>query len=75
MPLFHRKKAPAPIPYDPEKQEPAVRRSICTGEATAGFLDRETGKFQDYMLIDGQKGLEDFSRSVGVKAEEIKTIY
>ncbi len=30
MPLFH-KKSPPPFPYDPDTQEVAVRRSICTG--------------------------------------------
>ena len=75
MGLFHRKKTAPVIPYDPARQEPAVRRSICTGEATAGFVDRETGKFQDYMLLLGRKELEEFSRSVGVRPEEIKTIY
>ncbi|MBQ2957088.1 MAG: aspartate dehydrogenase [Clostridia bacterium] len=61
------------IQYDPVRQEPAVRRSICTGEMTVGFIDRETGKFQDLMKVNGQKGLDDFCREIGAK--EIKTIY
>jgi len=71
MPLF-RKKPVAKIAYDPKTQEPAVRRSICTGEMTVGFIDKASGKFQDLMLVDSQ-GLEDFRRQVG--ADEIKTIY
>ena len=39
MPLFHKKEKP--LPFDPERQEPAVRRSICTGEMTLGFVDRQ----------------------------------
>ena len=74
MPLF-RKKDPPPIPYDPAVQEPAVRRSICTGEMTGGFLDRNTGKFQDYMLLDGQKELEAFCKGTGVAPEDVKTVY
>ena len=71
MALF-RKKTPV-IKYDPATQQPAVRRSICTGEMTVGFIDRQTGKFTDLMRVEGQKGLEDFMRDIG--ATEIKTIY
>ena len=71
MPLFH-KKQPAPLPYDPNAQEPAVRRSICTGEMTVGFIDKATGKFHDLMLVDEQ-GLEEFKRRTG--CENPKTIY
>lgn len=71
MPLF-RKKTFLRFAYDPNTQEPAVRRSICTGEMTVGFIDKATGKFHDLMMVDSQ-GLEDFCRQVGVT--EIKTIY
>lgn len=71
MPLFH-KKPVAKIAYDPKTQEPAVRRSICTGEMTVGFIDKASGKFHDLMLVDSQ-GLKDFRRQVG--ADEIRTIY
>ena len=56
MSLF-RKKPPA-IKYDPATQQPAVRRSICTGEMTVGFIDRATGRFTDLMRVDGQHELE-----------------
>ena len=71
MPLF--KKKPAPPAYDPEVQEPAVRKSICTGEMTVGFIDKKSGKFQDLMRVDDQAALEDFCRSIGT--DKIKTIY
>ncbi len=71
MPLF-RKKPVSTISYDPKTQEPAVRRSICTGEMTVGFIDKATGKFHDLMLVDNQ-GLAEFCRQIG--AEEIRTIY
>ena len=44
MPFFKKKTLP-PLPYDPETQEPAVRRSICTGEMTVGFIDKATVPF------------------------------
>lgn len=71
MSLF-RKKDP-PIPYDPALQEPAVRRSICTGEMTVGFVDRQTGRFHDYMCVRTPEELEAFCRRVGVR--DIRTIY
>ncbi|MBO4885426.1 MAG: aspartate dehydrogenase [Clostridia bacterium] len=66
------KKVPA-VSYDPATQEPAVRRSICTGEMTVGFIDRRTGQFHDLRRVDGPKELEEFRKSVG--GAEIKTIY
>ena len=62
-----------PLPYDPARQEPAVRRSICTGEMTVGFLDRDTGKFHEYMLVRTREELEEFRRAAGVT--DIRTIY
>ena len=50
-----------------------MRRSICTGEMTVGLIDKETGKFQELMRVNGQKGLEAFCAEIGVK--EIRTIY
>ena len=70
MSLFKRRRVE--IQFDPDTQIPAVRKSICTGEMTVGFIDRATGKFTDLMCVD-QRGLEAFMRDVG--AEEIKTIY
>ena len=74
MKLF-RKKQPEKIPYDPEKQEPAVRRSICTGEMTLGFVDRESGRFLDYALARNQEELEAFCRGVGIDADRLRTVY
>ncbi len=70
MSLFRKKKCD--IPFDPKTQQAAVRRSICTGEMTVGFIDKATGKFHDLMMVDAQ-GLEDFRRQTGV--DEVKTVY
>ena len=70
---FFRKTAEQPIAYDSQKQEPVVRKSICTGEMTAGFVDRVTGQFQDYMRLADRAALEDFCRRTGVS--EVRTIY
>ncbi len=73
MSIFNRKPKQPAIAYDPETQQPAVRRSICTGEMTAGFIDRQTGRFTDLMRLDGREGLEQFKRDIGT--EEVKEIY
>ena len=75
MPLFQRRKKQSRIPYDPATQEPAVRRSICTGEMTVGFINRETGKFHEYELAPDQAALEAFCREVGVEVAKLRTIY
>ena len=73
MPLFRRKRRMPEFHYDPETQEPAVLRSICTGEMTIGFIDRASGRFVDLMKAEDQAALEDFMAQIGV--DEIKTIY
>ena len=74
MSLFRKNSTPK-IPYDPAVQQPAVRQSICTGEMTVGFVNRRTGKFQEYQLARDQKELDAFCQSVGIEPDQIKTIY
>ena len=68
-----RSKWELPVAYDPERQEPAVRKSICTGEMTLGLLDGKTGYFMELIRADSQRDLDEFCRRTGVK--ELKTIY
>ena len=62
-------------PYDPEKQMPVIRASICTGEQVAGFKDRESGKFEEAMLIRGEGDLQEFCSRYGVNKEDIKKVW
>lgn len=39
------------VSFDPKKQEPVIRCSICTGEMVAGFKDKEDGHFTEVMLL------------------------
>ena len=71
MRLFHRSKEPK---YDAELYQPVIKKSICTGEAAAGFVDRATGHFSEVMLICTEKDLETFQKKYGV-TEPIKTIW
>ena len=43
--------------YDRENDKPVLKCSICNGEQVAGFKNIHTGKFQEVMLIRGQKDL------------------
>lgn len=47
---FFRKTKPKKKTYDSEHLEPVIRKSICTGEETAGFRDKTTGQFREAML-------------------------
>ena len=70
--MFGKKKNSVPS-YDKEHEVPALKSSICTGEQTAGFLDLETNKFRDVMLIKSPADLEVFKHTYGV--DELKKIY
>ncbi len=72
MSFFSKKKTMPAFTFDPAAQEPAVRKSICTGEMTVGYVDKATDKFHDLMMVDRQ-GLEDFKRQAGV--ESLREIY
>ncbi len=75
MNLFHRKKTPQPIPCPPEQFEPVLRSSICTGEMTACFRDRGTGKLKEIMVIRSPKDLADFGKEYGVDVSKMRTVY
>ena len=61
--------------FDRNSQVPVIRSSICTGEKTAGFKDRDTGKFVDICCIRSNKDLEEFMKTYGILREEIRTEY
>ena len=69
MSIFRKKKK---VEYDSEKQMPALKTSICTGEKVAGFIDIDTGKF--HMLIKGSQDLVEFCDSCNVQIDDLKKI-
>ncbi len=75
MALFHRKPKPAPRPaFDPERYTPVIRCSICTGEKSAGFRDKETGRTEEIMLIRDENDLKAFREQYGITGE-IREVY
>ena len=73
MGLFSRKKE-TPLQFPPERFEPVLRCSICTGEQVACMRERETGKLREIMLIRSEADLESFRRTYGVSGE-IRRVY
>ena len=53
---------------------PAVRKSICTGEMTFGYLDAQE-KFHEIQLVRTQDELVRICREYGVSSEGLKTVY
>ncbi len=75
MALFHKKAKPVSRPrFDPERYTPVIRCSICTGEMSAGFRDRETGKTEEIMLIRDDRDLAAFREQYGIEGE-IQKVY
>ena len=72
--LFGRSSKQPPVRYDPAKQKPAIRSSICSGEKVAGFIDTDTGRFTEVVMIPDGKALEAFKRQYGIQGE-IETVY
>ncbi|RKM54524.1 aspartate dehydrogenase [Butyrivibrio sp. X503] len=56
--------------YNPTKEKPIIRASICTGEQVAGFKDLVTGQFHEIMLICSDKDVEDFKKTYGIEKVE-----
>lgn len=63
------------ISYDPSTQEPAIRKSICTGETTVGFRDLKTGHFTDIRKVNSPAETDQFCRELGISREDLKTIW
>lgn len=54
------------VPYDPERQSPVLKCSICTGERIAGFKDIETGHITEVMVIRSDDDLRYFRKHYGI---------
>lgn len=73
LPFFGKKKT-APASPVPEGGTPAIRCSICTGEQVAGFRRKDSGRFEEVMLIRSPEDLARFRSRYGITGE-IEKIY
>ena len=55
--------------YDPDIKKPVIRASICNGEQVAGFLNLQTGAFEEIMLIRDEEDLDLFRKEYGIMGE------
>ncbi len=66
--LFSKKSTQRPAyDYNPEKEKPIIRASICNGEQVAGFKNLETGEFHEVMLIRDSNDLAEFKQVYGIE--------
>ena len=72
--LFRKKNPAVQRGYDAEQLTPAIRCSICTGEQVAGFRHRDSGRFEEVLLIRGEEDLQAFRERYGITGE-IEKIY
>ena len=74
--FFHRssREAAPPEGYDAERLTPVIRCSICTGEQVAGFRRKDTGAFEEVMLLRDGADLEAFRKKYGIDGD-IEKIY
>ncbi len=61
--------------FSPERYEPVIRCSICTGEKVACMRERAGGRLQEIMLIRTPQDMEEFCRKYGLEKEKIREIY
>ncbi|MBP3218202.1 MAG: aspartate dehydrogenase [Lachnospiraceae bacterium] len=64
--MFGRKKEQKKAAFDPARQKPVLRCSICNGEQVAGFKDLETGAFTELKLIRSPQELQELCELYGV---------
>ncbi len=65
--LFRSKVSGAPsYKYDPEKEKPIIKASICNGEQVAGFKNKTTGQFSEVMFIKDSSDLNLFMKTYGL---------
>jgi hypothetical protein len=55
--------------YDPDRQKPVIHCSICNGEQVAGFKDKETGHFEEVMLIRNDSDLQQFRDEYSISGD------
>lgn len=72
--MFGRKKKIEKKSYDRETMKPILHASICTGETVAGFKNRQTGKFEEIMLIKSEADKELFKEIYDI-TEDLPTEY
>ena len=70
---YYEKSLKDEIKFDPETQYAVIRSSICTGEKTAGFKNKNDGHFVEVMVIRTPEDEERFKKIYGL--DSVRTEY
>ncbi len=60
--------------FDHVRWIPALKRSICTGEMTFGYIGKDGGSFHGLQLVPEGR-LDDVLREYGIRREELEEIW
>ena len=63
------------VEWDREAYEPAIQKSICTGEETFGFISKADGRFHGLEVLRSTNDRAAMCERYGMKPEEIRTIF
>ncbi len=55
--------------YDPDIKKPLIKASICNGEQVAGFMNLQTGAFEEIMFIRDKADLDAFKKKYGITGD------
>lgn len=58
--------------FDLSRYRPVLHKSVCTGEQSVGFRDKQTGKFVEDRLIRTPKDLKAFLKEYGICEKDLK---
>ena len=73
--MFGRAKKKDELKFDPVREEPCIKKSICTGETVLGFREKETNRFRDIRKATSEDDVALFCVETGIQRDKIKTIY
>ena len=74
MGIFSKRKEKV-MTYDRSRLAPAIRKSICTGEETFGFISKADGRFHGLEALRSADDRAAMCERYGIKPEEIRTIF
>lgn len=59
--------------FNSAKEKPVIVQSICTGEKTLCFIDRETRRKREVGLVKGDSDLASYAKEYGFDAKDVST--
>lgn len=71
MSFFHRSSKKNTLSWNPETETPVMHLSICTGEKTVGFKNKQTNKLERAVYIHSDADLKLFCQTYGITEDMI----